>query len=102
VLQCVAVRCSVLRCVAVCQISRPSTSNRLEHLGQMSHLFRLSICCSVLQCVAVCYSVLQCVAVCCSKMQFVLVCCIVLQGVAVYCSVLCICVAQRIHKFDVT
>jgi len=46
VLQCVAVFCSVLQCVAVC----------------------CSVYCSVLQCVAVCIavwcSVLQCVAVC--------------------------------------
>jgi len=51
VLQCVAVCCSVLQCVA------------------------LSVCCSVLQCLAVCciVSVLQCVAVCCSVLQCVAV-----------------------------
>jgi len=31
-----------------------------------SHTLSLTLCCSVLQCVAVCCSVLQCVAVCCS------------------------------------
>jgi len=63
-------------------------------------LRRVSVCCSVLQCVAVRGSLLQCVAVRCSVMQGVLVCSIprkqrdcpfarefVLQGVAVRCSV---------------
>jgi len=45
VVQCVALFCSVLQCVAVCRM-------------QCAALF-----CSVLQCVAVCCSVLQCVAV---------------------------------------
>jgi len=43
----------------------------------------LSLCCSVLQCVAVCCSVLQCVAVCCSALQCVTVCCSVLQCIAI-------------------
>ena len=47
--QCDAVRCSVLWSVAVC--------------------------CSVLQCVAKCCSVSQCVAVCCSALQYVAVRC---------------------------
>jgi len=52
----------------------------------------LTVCCSVLQCVAVCCSVFQCVAVCCSLLQCVAVCCSVLQGAAVCCSVLqCLC-----------
>ena len=38
-------------------------------------MYPLSVCCSVLQCVAVCCSVLQCVAVCCSVLQCVAVCC---------------------------
>jgi len=59
----------------------------------------LSICCSVLQCVAVCCSVLQCVAVCCSVAQCVAVwhsvllllqcgavCCSVLQCATAWCS----------------
>jgi len=44
--QCVAVCCSVLQCVAVCE-------HTMTHDDSMS------------QCVAVCCSVLQCVAVCC-------------------------------------
>jgi len=51
-------------------------------------IFRVAVCCSVLQCVAVCCSVLQCVAVCCSVLQCDAVCCSVLQCVAVCCSVL--------------
>ena len=43
----------------------------------------LSMCCSVLQCVAVCCSVSQCVAVCCSVLQCVAGWCRVVQGVAV-------------------
>ena len=61
VLQCVAVRCSVLhvyhsvlQCMAVCCIICCSV------------LQCVAVCCSVLRCVAVCYSVLLCVAVCCS------------------------------------
>jgi len=54
VLQCVAVRCRVVQCVAVQESQGIRMANR-----------RL-VCCSVLQCVAVCCSVLQCVAVCCS------------------------------------
>ena len=46
-MQCVAVCCSVLQCVAVIEIEWHCTCHRL-------------------QCVAVCCSVLQCVAVCCS------------------------------------
>ena len=60
VLQCAAVCCSVLLCVAEsCTV--------------------LAVCCDVL---AVCCSVLQCVAVYCSVLQCVAVCCSVLQSVA--------------------
>jgi len=55
-LQCHAVRCSVLQRVLQCA----------------------AVCRSVLQCVAVCSSMLQCVAVCCSVLQCVAVCCSVL------------------------
>jgi len=48
VLQCVAVCCSVLQCVAFGCVNELC----LDRL----------VCCSVLQCVAVCCSVLQCVA----------------------------------------
>jgi len=56
-LQCVAVRCSVLQYVTV--------------------WFEVDLmcCCSVLQCVAVCRSVLQRVTVGCSVLQRVAVCC---------------------------
>jgi len=61
-LQCDAVRCSVMQCVAVW--------------------------CSALQCDAVRFSVMQCVAVWCSALQCDAVCCSVMQCVAVWCSVL--------------
>ena len=67
-LQCVAVCCSVLQCVAESRkdfgplLSRPA--RRLLSVLQCA-----AVCCSVLQCVAVCCSVLQCVAVCCSVLQ---------------------------------
>jgi len=67
VLQCVAVCCSVLRCV-----------NTEACRGRA-----LSSSCSVLQCVAVCCNVPQCVAVCCSVLQCVAGRCRVLQCVAV-------------------
>jgi len=51
VLQCVAVCCSVLQCVAV---------------YRKIDISFFAVYCSVLQCVAVCCSVLHCVAVCCS------------------------------------
>jgi len=102
VLQCVAVCCSVLQCVAE---HTPSTN----YWAQPLYVCR-SVCCSVLQCVAVCCRthsidkllsaallcvsqyVLQCVAVCCSVCYNVLQCaagcCRVLQCVAVYCILL--------------
>jgi len=55
VLQCVAVCCSVLQCVAAC-MPRDLPANSPG----------VSVHDSVLQCVTVCCSVLQCVAVCCS------------------------------------
>ena len=66
----VAVRCSVLHCVAVCC----SVGVTIVQVLQC-----VAMCCSVLQCVAVCCIVLQCVAVCCSVLQCVAVCCSVLQ-----------------------
>jgi len=56
VLQCVAVSCSVLQCVAYRKLEVP-TSAAVQCVA---------VSCSVLQCVAVRCSVLQCVAVCCS------------------------------------
>jgi len=94
VLQCVAVCCRVLQCVAPPAVSRANRA-RVTPLGV-----------GVLQCIAVCCSVLQCVAVCCST------CCVMSQPresctvgrrcVAVYYSVLsvlqrvavCCCVLQ--------
>jgi len=73
----VAVRCSVLQCVAVCEV---------QFIMHIECLIR--ICSGILQGVAGCCRVLQCVAVCCSVMQCVAVCCSVLQSVAECCSVL--------------
>jgi len=96
VLQCVAVRCNVLQCVAALESPRSAPKK---------------VCCSLLRCAAVrcsvsqCFgeSVLQCekvhaalpekrVAVCCSAgccsvLQVVAVCCSVLQCIAMCCSV---------------
>ena len=58
VLQCIAVRRSVLQCVAVC-------CNELENVCDDS----LSTQGVVAVCVAVCCSVLQCVAMCCSELE---------------------------------
>jgi len=57
VVQCVAVRCTVLQ-----WISKRTIRIVHERTGKY-------VCCSVLQCVAVCCSALQCVAVCCSVLQ---------------------------------
>jgi len=78
VLQCVAVRHSVLQCVEV-RCSRVAGCNTPTlHLGALSSCAptrcKGTVCCSVLQCVAVCCSALQCVAVCCSALQCVAVC----------------------------
>ena len=48
----------------------------------------VTLCCSVLHCVAVCYIMLQCVTLCCSVLHRVAVCYIVLQCVTLCCSVL--------------
>jgi len=57
----VAVRCSVLQCVAVC--CSVTVSSRTVVCISMSHV---EMCCSALQCVAVCCSVLQCDALWCN------------------------------------
>ena len=91
-MQCVAVCCSVLQCVAV-----------KKSIKRLFCWAAVAVSCSVLPCVAVCCSVLQrdpqlrstsmatsvalhregrvlqCVAVCCSVLQCVAVCCSVLQ-----------------------
>jgi len=94
VLQCDAVCCSMMHSVAVCCGALHGAnfiSSKIRTL-QDSHL---SVCCSVLQCVAVCCSVLQCVAVCCSALQCAAVCWSVLECAGVCCSVLQ-CVAVRV------
>jgi len=92
------VRCSVLQCVAVCCSAFYASAwihqIRIQCWPIEGYIMtgprHVSVCCSVLQCVAVCCSVLQCGAVCCSVLQCVAVCCsvAVLQCVAVCCSVL--------------
>jgi len=68
VLQCVAVRCTVLQCggcVVVCcsdMVLREGCSDNVSDSC-------VAVCCSVLQWVAVGCSGLQCVAVCCSVLQ---------------------------------
>jgi len=64
--QYVAVRCSVLQCVAV-----PKEGACLH---ECCSVLQYDVVCSVLQCFAMCCSVLQCVAVCCSVLQCVAVC----------------------------
>jgi len=49
------------------------------HVRHHVHVTRMSVCGSVLQCVAVCCSVLLCVAVCCGVLLCVAVCCNVLH-----------------------
>ena len=87
VLQCVAVRCSVvqyvavraLQCVAACCSVLQRVFCTTASSNRNSEKF---VCRRVVQYSAVCYSVLQSVAVCCS----------LLQSVAVRCSVLhCVC-----------
>ena len=46
-----------------------------HHLGCVSSILHVAVCCTVLQYVAVCCSVLQCVSACCSVLQCVAVCC---------------------------
>jgi len=79
VLQCIAVRCSVLQLIK----SKADTTAKAL------------VCCRVLQCVALCCIVLQCAAVCCSVLQCVVGCCSVLQCVAVCCNVLCVSIGVR-------
>ena len=114
-LHCVAVCCSVLQCVAVCQLSSETAVENvyLLHIPKCvvvcvksvavrcSVLQRVAVCCSVLRCAGVCCSVqveqrdgcLACLPfaysqVCCSVLQCDVVCCSALQCVAIRCSVL--------------
>jgi len=67
-LQCVAVCCSVLQCVAVRARYRDIYRSPKIAVAVASAKIDVLQCAIdiVLQCVAVCCSVLQCVAVCCS------------------------------------
>jgi len=57
-LQCVAVCCSVLQCVAVCLHLRDDIDTQVVAIQLLwPVLQRVAVCCSVLQCVAVCCSV---------------------------------------------
>jgi len=73
VLQCVAVCCSVLQCVATSEFieTRDACVLAMEYVAGV--LQCVAVCCSVLQCVVVCCSALQCGAVCCSALQCVTV-----------------------------
>ena len=86
-LQCVAVCCSALLCVADL-LNVMALCSVLQCVGSV--LQCAAVFCSVLQCVAVCCrsaqrhcAVLQCAAVCCSVLQCATVCRSVLQCVAV-------------------
>ena len=74
--QCVEVRCSVLKCVAVYRsVFQILFVDLCRAELCVSCVFLCwAVCCSVLQCAAVCRSVLQCVAVCCSVLQCVAMC----------------------------
>ena len=66
-LQCVAVCCGVLRCVAVfdvcCSVILETVLAQTRRVADASEkVQRVAVCCSVLQYVAECCSVLQCVA----------------------------------------
>jgi len=95
-LQCVAVCCSVLQCVAVPCVAVCGSVQCVAVCcsvfqcvaASCSALQYVAVCCRVLPCVALCGSVRQCVAMCCSVLQCVAVCRSVSQCVAVYHSVL--------------
>jgi len=100
VLQYVAVRCSMLQCVAVFfpRHTSPSLTPCCSVWSCCSALQGVAVCCSVLQCIAVCCSVLQCVAVCCNVVMSYQIlaslhsctmgCCKTLQHIATHCSTL--------------
>jgi len=79
VLQCVAVRCSMLRYVAVVLQCVAVVLHLVISLSGSLLILHVAVCCSVLQCVAVRCSALQCVAVCYSMLRCVPVCSSVLQ-----------------------
>jgi len=61
-LQCVAIRCDVLRCVAVC-VLRQCFAESLHSAPCAGVLQHVAACCNVLQCVALCHCMLQCILV---------------------------------------
>ena len=98
---CVCVCLRVCLCndvfVCACVLSLDSTS-MLGLAMRCSVLQCVAVCCSVLQCIAVCRSVLQSVAVCRSVSQCVVVCRSVLQCIVVCRSVLqCVAVAHSLE-----
>jgi len=81
-LQCVAICCSALQCIAVSDSQHTHTHTEgVKNVNSylMKSFKRVAVCCRVLQYVAGCCSVLQGVAGCCSMMQGVAVCCRALQ-----------------------
>ena len=80
-LQCVAVFCSVLQCVAYLCFAMYYSAAQLHFTTKRYDCD--AACCSVLQRVAACYSMLQRIAAYCSVLQRVTTCCSVLQRVAV-------------------
>jgi len=70
-MQCVAVYCSVLQCVAVTPMHMSDDTHSLDAADGGRVLQCDAVYCSVLQGVAGCCSVLQCVAVCCRVLQCV-------------------------------
>jgi len=95
-LQCVAVCCSVLQCVADSHSTVPLHLRSKSVLQWIAVRYSVSqrmfsyatLCCSEWQCAAVCCRLLQCVAVCCNVLQCVATCCSVLQCAATLYSVL--------------
>jgi len=83
---CVAVCCSVLQCrysaqtslaqymyVAMCCSLLQCVTMQVLYMNESC--LNMTVCRSVLQCVAVCWSVLQCGSVCCGVLQCVAACC---------------------------
>jgi len=64
VLQCVAVCCSALQCIALHQIGVGERFGSLIHIQGSFRMQCVAVCCSVLQCVAVRCSSLGCVGEC--------------------------------------
>jgi len=96
-LQCGAVCCSVLQCVAAMRnlnflghkFENRAQRSQAHFNAKMPHNFRVRIKGKLIQNHlngATQIQLLQCVALCCSVLHYVAVCCIMLQYVAVCCS----------------